>query len=288
MDAALVERILISQKNEITEHYVYAKLANRTKDTKNAEILREISKDEESHYNFWKNYTNKDVGENRFRIFFYVLIARIFGLTFGIKLMEKGEQKAEIAYAEIAKFIPEAKSVIDDENHHENMLIGLIEEERLNYIGAIVLGLNDALVELTGALAGMTFAIQNPNIIALAGLITGIAASFSMGVSLYLSEKSENSSSKPLKAASYTGLSYILTVILLVLPYLLITNPFISLIFTMAIALIIIFLFTFYISIAKDFSFKQRFLEMAILNVSVALVTFGIGALVREVFGIVV
>ncbi|HPD33923.1 MAG TPA: VIT1/CCC1 transporter family protein [Candidatus Kapabacteria bacterium] len=288
MDTALQNKLLKSQKNEITEHYVYAKLADKIKDKNNAEILIQISKDELSHYNFWKNYTHKDVNANKFRIFLYVLIAQVFGLTFGIKLMEKGEQKAQVSYSELVKSLPGAKSVVDDENNHENELINLIEEERLNYIGAIVLGLNDALVELTGALAGMTFAIQNPQIIALAGLITGIAASFSMAVALYLSERAENSNSKPLKSAFYTGISYIITVILLVLPYLLIANPFISLIFAMIIALIIIFIFSFYVSVAKDLSFKHRFLEMTILNVSVALVTFGIGALVREVFGIVV
>ncbi|MEN6295545.1 MAG: VIT1/CCC1 transporter family protein [Chloroherpetonaceae bacterium] len=288
MDAALIDKLITSQRNEITEYYVYAALADRIKDQKNSEILTQISNDEKAHYDFWKSYTHIDVHKNRFKIFLYVLIARVFGLTFGIKLMEKGEKRAEVAYSEIAKFMPEAQSIIDDENHHENLLIGLIEEERLTYIGAIVLGLNDALVELTGALAGMTFAIQNPRIIALAGMITGIAASFSMAVALYLSEKSANSAAKPLKAALYTGISYIITVSVLVLPYLLITNPFISLIFTMIIALLIIFVFTFYISIAKDYSFKHRFLEMAILNVSVALITFGIGALVREVFGVVV
>ncbi|HOV93105.1 MAG TPA: VIT1/CCC1 transporter family protein [Candidatus Kapabacteria bacterium] len=288
MDAALQNKLLKSQKNEITEHYVYAKLANKIKDQKNANILMQISRDELSHYNFWKNYTQKEVPANKFRIYLYVLIAQVFGLTFGIKLMEKGEQKAQISYLELAKLLPGAQSVIDDENNHENELINLIQEERLNYIGAIVLGLNDALVELTGALAGMTFAIQNPQIIALAGLITGIAASFSMAVALYLSERAENSNSKPLKSALYTGISYILTVTLLVLPYLLIANPFISLIFTMIIAIIIILIFSFYVSVAKDLSFKHRFLEMAILNVSVALVTFGIGALVREVFGVVV
>ncbi|HRT68146.1 MAG TPA: rubrerythrin family protein, partial [Bacteroidota bacterium] len=90
MDTALQNKLLKSQKNEITEHYVYAKLADKIKDKNNAEILIQISKDELSHYNFWKNYTHKDVNANKFRIFLYVLIAQVFGLTFGIKLMEKG------------------------------------------------------------------------------------------------------------------------------------------------------------------------------------------------------
>jgi len=52
----------------------------------------------------------------------------------------------------------------------------LIEEKRLEYTGSIVLGLNDALVEMTGALAGLTLALQNTRLIALSGLVTGIAA----------------------------------------------------------------------------------------------------------------
>ena len=55
----------------------------------------------------------------------------------------------------------------------------------------MVLGLNDALVEFTGALAGYTFALQNTLLVAMTGLITGVAASLSMATSEYLSTKSE-------------------------------------------------------------------------------------------------
>ena len=67
----------------------------------------------------------------------------------------------------------------------------MIREKQLDYVGSIVLGLNDALVELTGALAGLTLALQNTRLIAIAGLITAIAASFSMAASEYLSNKSD-------------------------------------------------------------------------------------------------
>ena len=153
-------------------------------------------------------------------------------------------------------------------------------------MGSIVLGLNDALVELTGALAGLTFALQNTRVIALAGLITGIAASFSMAASEYLSLKSEGQGERALKASVYTGLAYIFTVIFLILPYLLISNYFICLAVTLAIALLIILFFNYYISIAKDYSFKKRFLEMALLSFGVAAVTFTIGFLIRGFFNI--
>ena len=125
----------------------------------------------------------------------------------------------------------------------------------------MVLGLNDALVELTGALAGLTFAFQNTRLISIAGLITGVAASLSMAASEYLSKKSEESSDSPYKASLYTGIAYIVTVILLILPYLILNNPYLALAFTILIAIIIIFVFNFYIAIAKEIPFKKRFFE---------------------------
>jgi VIT1/CCC1 family predicted Fe2+/Mn2+ transporter len=97
----------------------------------------------------------------------------------------------------------------------------LLDEELLRYAGSIVLGLNDALVELTGALAGFTLALQNTRLIALTGLITGVAAALSMAASEYLSTRSEGGGRSPLRASLYTGTAYIITVFLLILPYLL-------------------------------------------------------------------
>lgn len=286
IDADLRKKLLFVQKNEITEFYVYSYLARVMKDKNNSEILLKIAHDELAHYNYWKKITNAEVKPNRLKVYFYNMISRIFGITFGIKLMEKGEQKAERFYSTIVEKLPEAEKIIAEENSHENALIDMLDEEKLRYAGSIVLGLNDALIELTGALAGLTFAIQNTNIIALAGLITGIAASFSMAASNYLSEKAEGENKNYIKSALYTGFAYIITVILLVLPYLLLNNPFIALPLTLAIAIMIIFVFNYYISVAKDLSFKHRFLEMVILNLIVTAITFGIGILVREGLGI--
>lgn len=286
IDQDLKEKLLFVQKNEITEFYVYSYLARVIKDKNNSEVLLKIANDELAHYNYWKKLTNTEVKPNKLKVYFYNLIARIFGITFSIKLMEKGEQKAERFYSTIVERLPEAEKIIGEENSHENALIDMLDEEKLRYAGSIVLGLNDALIELTGALAGLTFAIQNTQIIALAGLITGIAASFSMAASNYLSEKAEGENKNYFKSALYTGIAYIITVILLVLPYLLLGNPFIALLITILTAILIIFVFNYYISVAKDLSFKHRFFEMVILNLIVTAITFGIGILVREGLGI--
>jgi len=274
-----------SQKNEITEYFIYKELAKRNKDNK--ELLSKIAEDELKHYNIWKGYTKKDVNPDKLKISKYLLISRIFGLTFGVKLMERGEARAQISYEKAN--VKESKKIIQDEKKHEEELknINSIHEEALQYTGSVMLGLSDALVELTGALAGFTFALQDSQLVAITGLITGIAASLSMGSSEYLVKKEEEAK-KPMKAALITGISYIATVFLLILPYLLLKNVYLSLTWSLADAILIILLFTYYNSIAKGYSFRRRFLSVAGLSLSVAAISFGIGLLVRTIFGITV
>jgi VIT1/CCC1 family predicted Fe2+/Mn2+ transporter len=210
----------------------------------------------------------------------------LFGITFAIKLMERGERDTQAIYQEIAHIIPESKKIAEDENRHEEELIAMIDEERLRYVGSMVLGLNDALVELTGALAGFTLAFQNSRVVAMAGMITGIAASMSMATSSYLSTRTDEGDKNPAKAAVYTGTAYMLTVLFLVLPFMLLSDPLLCMTWTVVDAVIVIFVFTYYISVVKDVAFKRRFLEMCAISLSIAGLTFVIGFLVRTLFGI--
>jgi VIT1/CCC1 family predicted Fe2+/Mn2+ transporter len=214
------QEILVFQRTEITEYHIYKRLAGRIKSPENAKILAQIAEDELRHYQGWKRYSGEDVQPSWFFVWFYYLVSLAFGFTFGIKLMEQGEEMAQKNYAAVTEVIPEAEKFKQEEDIHEEQLIGMLDEERLRYAGSVVLGLNDALVELTGALAGLTLALQNGKLIALSGLITGIAASLSMAASEYLSTRSEKTDKHPVRAAVYTGIAYISTVTLLVLPYL--------------------------------------------------------------------
>ncbi len=279
--AGQIKQICEFQKNEITEYYIYSRLSRRVNNKKNAELLQKIGDDEMRHYLFWKEYSGKDIKPNKWKIFKFYWIARVFGITFGIKLMERGESGAQEAYKKACEFIPEARQIVEDEDTHEAELIGMLEEKKLDYVGSIVLGLNDALVELTGTLAGLTFALQNTRLIAIAGLITGIAASFSMAASEYLSTKSEGNGKNALSSSFYTGLAYIFTVIILILPYFLFANYFMCLGLTMAFAVLVILFFNYYISVAKGLNFKKRFWEMFVISMGVAAFTFGIGYLIR-------
>jgi VIT1/CCC1 family predicted Fe2+/Mn2+ transporter len=286
LDKTIVDKILTAQRNEITEHVIYSKLAQSVSDPRNKSILKRISEDERKHYDLWKEYSHQEVKPNTLKIWEYYLLSKIFGITFGMKLMEKGEAKAQATYKQIFEFVPAALDIEKDENDHERELLNSIDEERLKYVGSMVLGLNDALVELTGALAGLTLALQNRGLIATTGIITGIAASFSMAASEYLSTKSEGDSRDPLKASVYTGSVYIFTVLFLIFPYFLFENHYFCLGLTFLNALLAILLFSFYISVAKDMPFRRRFFEMAIVSTGIAALSFAIGFLVRTLLNI--
>jgi VIT1/CCC1 family predicted Fe2+/Mn2+ transporter len=114
---------------------------------------------------------------------------------------------------------------------------------------------------------------------------SGIAASFSMAASEYLSKKSEGDENA-LRSSFYTGTAYILTVALLILPYLVFAHFMVCLAATLTIAILIILGFNYYIAIAKDLPFKKRFFEMAAISLGVSAITFGIGVIIRQFIGI--
>jgi VIT1/CCC1 family predicted Fe2+/Mn2+ transporter len=286
IDQSLNNKILQAQQSEITEHLIYKKLARKTKDPENKKILETIAGEELSHYKFWQTITKKELKPKRGFLYFYYFIARIFGLNFTLKLMEKGEQFSQNNYEKLKFFGKEKiEKIIKEEITHEEKILRFLNQKELLYTSSVILGLNDALVELSGALVGLTLALQNPKAIAMVGIITGFAASLSMAGSEYLATREEKTKD-PKRASFYTGLAYIFAVFFLILPYLIFKNPFYSLAIMAGIVFLIILVFTFYISTAKSLNFKKRFFEMATISLGVAIVNFFIGLLIRKIFKI--
>ncbi len=216
----------------------------------------------------------------------YTLLARVLGVTLALRLMERGEQAAQVGYRELAHLEGVAR-IADEEHEHEQRLLGMPEDQRLEYAGSVVLGLNDALVELSGALAGLSLALADTRIVAAAGLVTGVAASLSMAASEYLASRhGREAGADAGVAALYTGGAYLTAVALLIVPYFLFDRVFVALAATLSIAVAIIAAFNGYLAVARDHRFWPRFLEMAAISLGVAAVSFGIGWVVRAVLGI--
>jgi hypothetical protein len=148
-----------AQRTEETEHVIYTKLAARSKDPKNAEVLARIGAEELKHAKFWESKTGKSLGPDWIRMARTIFLAKILGLTFVLKQMERREGTGARLYDQLAADYPDAAKIAAEEAVHEKELVAMLVEERLHYVGSVVLGLNDALVELTGSLAGFTLAL---------------------------------------------------------------------------------------------------------------------------------
>jgi len=279
-------RAIKAQKDEINGYAIYAFMAKRQqkKHPENAKLLSTMSNDEHKHYEMWAALTKKSFKPH---VFWLKLKTVTMGFTFVLKGMEKGESFGQKEYASLQKEVPQAASMLLDEKRHESEIEGMLDEERLHYVGAMVLGLNDALVELTGAITGVTFSLQNTKAVALTGIVTGIAATLSMMASDYLSESAEGHKDA-LKSCLYTGAAYLVTVALLVLPYLLFPNEMYLYAFVVMIAEVIleIAFFNFYISVAQEKPFLKHFLLMVSISLGVAAISYGIGILANLWLGV--
>jgi len=279
--------ILNMQQNELTESVIYEKIAGFAKGEENRQTLMRLAREEKAHCQVWSKYTNRELKPQKGKVLLYTLLARLLGFTFAVKLMERGEGHAQDIYERLAGEVPESAAIRQQEEEHEQTLLGMLDEERLQYVGSMVLGLNDALVELTGSLAGFAFALQNTRLIALSGLIVGISATFSMASSEFLAARSEGRTDA-LKSCSYTGIAYLLTVVALIAPYLLFpAHMYIpALVCMLAVVILIIAGFTYYTSVAQDQPFGSRFGEMALISIGVAVVSFVVGILAKKFLGV--
>ena len=202
-------------------------------------------------------------------------------MIFTLRLFEKRERKSHIKYAKYNKEIPIITEVVTEEKKHEEKLDNILKDKKLLYASSIILGLNDALIEMSGAIAGFTFAVENTREIAIVSLIMGVAASLSMAASEFLSARADDHEN-PLKSALYTFITYSVVVALLILPYLLL-EKYVALGVMIGLVLLIIFTFNVYLSIAKKESLIKNFLTMALIAICVSLVSFSIGILINKI-----
>ena len=149
--------------------------------------------------------------------------------------------------------------------------------------GSIILGMHDAIVSLTGLIAGLAFAFTDKNITILSCIISSITASLSMGAANYLAVKTINKN-HAIYAAIYTGVAYMATCAILILPLIIFYNRFIALssVFILVILIIYLFNFIFY----RRNQFAQHFYEMLVICLSVSLVAFIIGETAKYYLGI--
>ena len=133
---AALKTLIRMQQNEIDEYHIYQKIATTVKSEEDRKILLQIAQEEASHGKLWGKYTGLQPKPNTGKVFWYSLLSKIFGYTFALKLMENGEDKADKAYTSLIQEIPEAEKIAEDEERHEQALLAMLDEERLQFVGS--------------------------------------------------------------------------------------------------------------------------------------------------------
>lgn len=282
-----VAAVAAYQESVATEADAYRRMTAHVKDPGNRATLERIADEKAADADAWARYTGRPAAPRVACARRYALIARILGFTFAVKLMDKHKHAARSDARALAAQVPAIARAEADEERRGRELMGMLDEKLLSYVGAMVLGMNDAVVEITGTLAGLTLAMQNTRLIALSGLITGIAATLSMAASEYLAAKSDGRPDAK-RACAYTGSAYALTVVLLLLPYLLTPDKLYLLAMAIMLAVVVLILaaFNFYTAVAQDLPFKKRFAQMCAISLGVAALSFFLGLFCKIVLGV--
>ncbi|NPA52714.1 MAG: rubrerythrin family protein [Aquificae bacterium] len=216
MNQRFIKDAIEFYKNEITDYYLYISLAQIEKDENLKKDLLKIANMEKKHAQFWKTFIEKrgvtvpSVKPDKKKIIFVKLLRKIFNPMLVISFLEMGESAGFQRYY---KFLKEQsinldeyeqkalKNIILDEIAHETTF-----KEKGHYISGLsnirdfVLGMNDGLVEILGAVAGLSAVyIYQPEIVAVSGLIVGMAGALSMGIGAYISVRSQRQVNESLK-----------------------------------------------------------------------------------------
>ena len=156
-------------------------------------------------------------------------------------------------------------------------------EKEFNSKSAIILGMHDALVSLTGLIAGLCFVFADTDIIVISCIVSSITASLSMGAANYLAVKAVNKNNS-IHAALYTAAAYMATCVLLILPFFLFYNRALALLSVFFMVILIIYLFNF-IFFRKN-QFYRHFYEMLAICFTVSIIAFAIGQSAKYFLGI--
>jgi vacuolar iron transporter family protein len=278
-------------QDELTDYNVYLTLSRREKNPKFKEALMGLGETEKGHYEFWRKYApNAQVRAIRLRVSFVHLLRVLLGLTFTLKFLERHESVVVRRYKQVEHYIPAEDrarfdQMVADEEHHETYLMGGIEEGRVKYMAFIILGLADAVVEVAAIHAGSLGIYRRTEIAGLAGIVAGMAASIAMASAAY-AQAQQGFSGSAKRSAIYTGISYLITAILLAFPYFLTQNQYTALGSSLAIGMALVAFITYYDTIISTRVFKRQFLELGGIILGATAALYVIGVIIGNLLGI--
>ena len=254
-----------------------------------SEVLRMLSATEHGHYEFWKKYVPEEKPKlDKLKLYWVLFLRRFLGLTFATRYLDRHESNVVAEYAGLAPLIPEADKVafdvmVADEREHEKAFALKVESSAVEYISFVVLGLADALVEISGIHAGWLGLFEKTEIAGLAGVIAGGAASLAMASASFAQAKQGFKGSARLSAA-YTGVSYFITAVILATPYFLTRDMILALGSSLTLAVVILAITTWYSIVIQQKPFFKDFAEILAILFATTILVFALGTIVSTAF----
>jgi VIT1/CCC1 family predicted Fe2+/Mn2+ transporter len=236
-------------QNELNDASFYERISKRImssfrKSHRNENIakkLLELSAIESTHARFWAELIKKKgripppFKKRNAAYYSYIgFLQRIFGISFLVRYLERGEVDAIREYSDyIEKESKEQwereqlNKILADERDHEDVFIKMTDELKGNAdnIRDAIYGMSDGLIEVLASVAGLTGVFVNNIYIAVGGIVFGASGLISMTIGAYLSEHAKGqieSGQKhtPGKAAGNTALYYFFGAIVPIIPFL--------------------------------------------------------------------
>jgi VIT1/CCC1 family predicted Fe2+/Mn2+ transporter len=289
-ETLLSKEAKVRMSDEFSDYTLYDRLSKTVKaDSPFADVLKQLSATEHGHYEFWRKFVpGEEPRVAKLKLYWVLFLRKLFGLTFATRYLDRHEGNVVKEYESIAHLIPVSDKyafdqMVADEKEHENAFAQKIESSTVSYISFVVLGLADALVEISGIHAGSLGFYDRTEIAGLAGVIAGAAASMAMASAAFAQAKQGFKGSARLSAA-YTGVSYFITAIVLATPYFLTTNMVTALSSSLSLAVVILALTTYYSTVIQVRPFKRDFLEILAILFGATIVLYAFGFLVRVEF----
>jgi VIT1/CCC1 family predicted Fe2+/Mn2+ transporter len=291
-DPALVEVAKEGADDELTDYTLYLRLAE-IQNGATVQVFKDLAAMEKRHLDFWQRFVPDYRPKLKARLIRRALyLRRVFGTTFAIRYLERHESDSIKRYKAAAHLVPpEDKAAFDevlaDEEHHEVEFASRIESSSVRYISFVVLGLADALVEITGIHAGSLGIYNKTEIAGLAGIIAGGAASLAMASAAYAQAKQGFKGSAGASAA-YTGISYFITAIILATPYFLTGSQLEAISVSLTLAVVIVTFASYYSSIISTKPFMRDYLELLLILFGVTVALYIFGSFIRAETGVTI
>ncbi|MEM1943804.1 MAG: hypothetical protein QXO30_04270 [Candidatus Caldarchaeum sp.] len=279
--------------NEYKDYRVYSTLASVEKNGQRKETLQKLADVEKRHFSFWLQHTPAyKPSTSRVFLNFVVLCRLLLGVTFVVKALEGHEKKTLEEYRLMVSRLENnsvekqaIEKIINEEVEVERELVGHIDEAVAKYLGFMMLGVADAIIELTGVQTGFLGVSSSTVVAGIAGLIVGCAAAVSMGAASYLQAR-QGVSENPVISGIVTGGIYMMTVVALVFPYFILRDMLYAFMLSIVSATILTAFFTYFSTILQEKSFSTEFLINISILAAVAAGTYLLGRALGELFGV--